>query len=116
MLQVDDALISWLHDRDFEIAIETNGTMPVPRSIDWICVSPKAGAALVQRSGDELKLVHPQAGAEPDRYEHLHFRHFFLQPMDGRHLDHNIDSTIAYCRANPTWQLSIQSHKYLGIP
>ena len=116
MLQVDLSLIDALHNQHFEIAIESNGTLPVPRAIDWICVSPKAGAELVQRSGDELKLVYPQPGAEPDRFRELDFRHFFLQPMDSAERDRNTDSTIAYCQSHPQWRLSLQTHKLIGIP
>ena len=116
LLQFDDALIGQLHNHGFEIAIETNGTIAAPGAVDWVCVSPKAGTELVQRSGDELKLVFPQRGAEPDLYESLSFRHFFLQPMDGPALEENVALTIDYSRARPQWQVSIQTHKYLGIP
>jgi 7-carboxy-7-deazaguanine synthase len=115
MLQVDEPLIDALHAAGFEIAIETNGTLPVPRSIDWICVSPKAGAPLVQRSGDELKLVHPQAGLGPEDLGDLDFRHFLLQPMDGPAQDANTVSTVDYCLAHPKWRLSVQTHKLLGL-
>ena len=115
MLQVDDPLINTLHAAGFEIAIETNGTLPVPRSIDWICVSPKEGAALVQRSGDELKLVHPQAGLGPEDLGDLDFRHFLLQPMDGQALEANTVSAVDYCLAHPKWRLSVQTHKLLGL-
>jgi 7-carboxy-7-deazaguanine synthase (Cx14CxxC type) len=116
MLQVDAALIEALHARSFTIAIETNGTLPVPRAIDWICVSPKAGAALVQTHGQELKLVYPQAGAEPERFEHLHFEHFFLQPMDGPERIRNTERAVAYCLEHPRWRISLQTHKLMGIP
>ena len=115
MLQVDDPLIDALHAAGFEIAIETNGTLPVPRSIDWICVSPKEGAKLVQRSGDELKLVHPQAGLGPEDLGDLDFRHFLLQPMDGQALEANTVSAVDYCLAHPKWRLSVQTHKLLGL-
>ena len=115
MLQVDDELIDALHAQGFEIAIETNGTLPVPRSIDWICVSPKSGAPIVQTSGEELKLVYPQDGLEPEAMEHMDFRHRFLQPMDGADLSANTTKAIAYCRRHPGWQLSLQTHKLLGI-
>jgi 7-carboxy-7-deazaguanine synthase (Cx14CxxC type) len=117
MLQVDEPLIDALHDAGFEIAIETNGTLPVPRSIDWICVSPKAEAELVQRSGDELKLVYPQAEIEPAALEALDFSHFLLQPMDQGELKtaDNVRAAIAYCLAHPKWRLSIQAHKLLGL-
>ena len=116
MLQVDEALIGALHARGFTIAIETNGTLPVPRSDDWICVSPKAGAKLKQRSGDELKLVYPQQGLDPADLEGLAFRHRFLQPMDGADAKRNTEASIAYCKAHPAWRLSLQTHKLLGIP
>jgi 7-carboxy-7-deazaguanine synthase (Cx14CxxC type) len=116
LLQLDRPLIDALHDEGFEIAIETNGTVPAPEGIDWICVSPKAGVPLVLTAGDELKLVYPQAGAEPQRFERLPFRHFSLQPMDGPERDRNTELAIAYCLAHPTWRLSLQTHKFLGIP
>jgi len=116
MLQVDVPLLEALKRRGFDIAIETNGTLPVPSAIDWICVSPKAGAELVQKSGDELKLVFPQPGAEPERYRHLEFRHFFLQPMDSTERRTNTDAAIAYCLAHPQWRLSLQTHKLIGLP
>jgi len=116
MLQVDDALIAALHARGFTIAIETNGTLPVPRSIDWICVSPKAGTELKQRSGDELKLVYPQVGLDPADLEVLSFSHRFLQPMDGTEASRNTALSVAYCKAHPGWRLSLQTHKLLGIP
>jgi 7-carboxy-7-deazaguanine synthase len=117
MLQVDEALISALHGAGFEIAIETNGTLPVPRAIDWICVSPKAGAPLVQRSGDELKLVYPQDCFDPAEVESLDFGHFLLQPMDaGSDSPANLRAAIDYCLAHPRWRLSVQTHKLLGLP
>jgi 7-carboxy-7-deazaguanine synthase (Cx14CxxC type) len=116
MLQVDEALIDALHAAGFEIAIETNGTLPVPRAIDWICVSPKAGAKLVQRSGNELKLVYPQVEIEPSQLEVLDFAHFLLQPMDeGASTADNLKAAIAYCLAHPKWRLSLQTHKLLGL-
>jgi len=116
MLQVDEELIRALHRTGFEIAIETNGTLPVPRAIDWICVSPKAGAALVQRSGDELKLVYPQDALDPAQVERLDFAHFLLQPMDrGEATPANLRAAIDYCRAHPKWRLSLQTHKLLGL-
>jgi 7-carboxy-7-deazaguanine synthase (Cx14CxxC type) len=115
MLQVDEPLTAALHEAGFEIAIETNGTLPVPRAIDWICVSPKAEAELVQRSGHELKLVYPQAGGEPSRYEALAFDHFFLQPMDGPEREANTRRAVGYCLAHPRWRLSLQTHKLIGI-
>jgi 7-carboxy-7-deazaguanine synthase (Cx14CxxC type) len=115
MLQVDQPLIDALHASGFEIAIETNGTLSVPHSIDWICVSPKAGAALVQTTGDELKLVFPQAGLRPDALSGLAFTNRFLQPMDGPAREANTAAAIAYCQAHPDWRLSVQTHKVLGI-
>ena len=116
MLQVDEALISTLHYHGFEIAIETNGTFEVPRSIDWICVSPKAGIEVVQRSGDELKLVYPQAGLGPSDVAGFEFRYRYLQPMDGPDLIANTAGAVAFCRSNPHWRLSLQTHKLIGIP
>lgn len=115
MLQVDDALITALHKAGFEIAIETNGTLPVPRTIDWICVSPKAGAALVQRTGDELKLVFPQPDLLPDAVDGLAFKHLYLQPMDGPEIAANTQKAVDYCKADPRWRLSLQTHKMIGI-
>lgn len=116
MLQVDDPLIDALHVRGFIIAIETNGTLPVPDSIDWICVSPKAGTKIAQRTGHELKLVFPQADLEPASLEALKFEHRFLQPMDGADQLRNTELAVAYCTANPIWRLSLQTHKLIGIP
>lgn len=116
MLQVDEALIAALHAAGFEIAIETNGTLPVPRAIDWICVSPKGGAALRQRTGDELKLVYPQDALDPRSFESLAFTHFLLQPMDeGRKGPANLRAAIAYAQAHPKWRVSVQTHKLLGL-
>jgi 7-carboxy-7-deazaguanine synthase len=115
LLQLDEPLLGALHDRGFRIAIETNGTLAAPAAIDWICVSPKAGADLVQDSGDELKLIHPQPGADPSAFVDLAFDQFFLQPMDGPDRDHNTRLTVEYCLAHPQWRLSLQTHKYLGI-
>jgi 7-carboxy-7-deazaguanine synthase len=116
MLQVDEALIAALHTRGFTIALETNGTLPVPAAIDWVCISPKAGTELKQRSGDELKLVYPQPGLDPEDLEELDFPHRFLQPMDGADRARNTVLSIAYCKAHPAWRLSLQTHKLLGIP
>jgi len=116
LLQLDEPLVAALHSRGFRVAIETNGTRAVLPGIDWICVSPKAGAELVVRSGDELKLVFPQAGAEPERYLELDFDHFFLQPMDGPARAPNTALAVRYCLAHPQWRLSLQTHKVLGIP
>lgn len=115
LLQLDEAAITALHDRGFEVAVETNGTQPAPRSLDWICVSPKAGAPLVQTSGSELKLVFPQDKAMPDAFEGLAFDHFFLQPMDGPETALNTERAIEYCLQNPRWRLSLQTHKLLGL-
>jgi len=115
MLQVDEALIEALHETGFGIAIESNGTLPVPRSIDWICISPKAGAELVQTSGDELKLVYPQAGITPEEVAGLAFGTFLLQPMDGDNRTQNIQAALDYCLEHPGWRLSLQTHKIIGI-
>lgn len=116
LLQVDSALIDALHARGFRIALETNGTLPVPPGIDWVCVSPKAQAEVVQTRGQELKLVYPQAGVDPARFEAMDFERFLLQPMDGPDRVANTQAAIAYCLAHPRWRLSVQTHKYLGIP
>jgi 7-carboxy-7-deazaguanine synthase (Cx14CxxC type) len=116
MLQVDAALIDALHAQGFTIAIESNGTLPVPRSIDWICISPKAGSKLVQSSGDELKLVWPQPGSDKDALAALDFAHFLLQPMDNAVRDANVAECIAAVQADPRWRLSLQTHKLLGLP
>lgn len=115
LLQVDKALIGALHARGFEIGVETNGTQAAPEGLDWICVSPKSDAELVQRSGHELKLVYPQEKATPDRFEHLAFDHYFLQPMDSPTAAANLAAAINFCTANPRWRLSLQSHKMIGI-
>jgi len=115
LLQLDEPLIDALHSCGFEVAVETNGTQPAPAGVDWICVSPKANAPLVLTAGDELKLVYPQAGGEPERYAALDFEHFFLQPMDGPDVRENTRLAIAYCLAHPRWRLSVQTHKVVGI-
>ncbi len=115
LLQLDAALVEALHARGFEIAVESNGTQDPPAGLDWICVSPKAGAPLRLRQGNELKLVFPQEGAEPERFESLEFDHFFLQPMDGPRVADNTSAALAYCLAHPRWRLSLQTHKLLGI-
>ena len=115
LLQVDDKLVAALHARNFEIGVETNGTQVAPAGIDWICVSPKADAKLLLQSGHELKLVYPQQSALPDRFEHLAFDHFFLQPMDSPTAAANLEAAITYCIDNPRWRLSLQSHKMIGI-
>ena len=115
LLQVDGALIEALHARGFAVAVETNGTIIPPDGMDWICVSPKAGADLVLRSGHELKLVYPQAGAQPESFAGLDFERFSLQPMDGPDVAQNTQSAIDYCLRHPQWRLSVQTHKTLGI-
>jgi len=115
-LQLDAALIDDLHSRRFSIAIETNGTHPLPPGIDWITVSPKAGAPLVVTSGDELKLVYPQPGAMPEEFAGLAFRQYFLQPMDGPHVKEYVQKTAEYCLAHPLWRVSLQTHKIIGLP
>jgi len=115
LLQLDAPLIDALHARGFEVAIETNGTLPAPDGIDWICASPKAGAEFVLRTGDELKLVFPQEGIDPAAFEGLAFAHFFLQPMDSPERDRNTADACAYCLDHPVWRLSLQTHKFIGI-
>ncbi len=115
LLQVDEALVAALHARGFAIALETNGTLLAPAGIDWVCVSPKANAAVAQTRGQELKLVYPQPGVDPARFEHLNFERFLLQPLDGPDRAANTEAAIAYCLAHPRWRLSVQTHKYLGI-
>ena len=116
LLQLDVPLVHALHSRGAEIAVETNGTRIPPPGIDWICVSPKAGTELLLKSGDELKLVFPQRGVTPESFEHLLFRSFFLQPMDGPDRESNTRLALEYCLRNPRWTLSVQLHKFLGIP
>jgi 7-carboxy-7-deazaguanine synthase (Cx14CxxC type) len=116
MLQVDQPLVDALHANGFTIAIETNGTLPVLDTIDWICVSPKAGSELKQHRGQELKLVYPQDGVDPAQYLGLAFDYRFLQPMDGPARAANTQAAVAYCKAHPAWRLSVQTHKILGIP
>lgn len=115
LLQVDQELVDALHARGFRIAVETNGTQPAPHGLDWICVSPKANAELVLLAGNELKLVYPQDKIAPERFEHLAFEHFFLQPMDSPTAAANLEAAITYCIHNPRWRLSLQSHKTIGI-
>lgn len=114
-LQLDQDAVDELHCYGFEVAIETNGTRPLPVGVDWICVSPKAGTGLAVTSGHELKLVHPQPGVDPDDYLHLDFQHFQLQPLDGPDLAANTAAAIDYCLAHPQWSLSIQTHKLIGV-
>ncbi|MCC7002246.1 MAG: 7-carboxy-7-deazaguanine synthase [Gemmatimonadaceae bacterium] len=115
LLQLDAAAIAALHARGFEVAVETNGTQPLPEGLDWVCVSPKANAPVVVAGGDELKLVYPQALARPERFEDLDFRHWYLQPMDGPDLAANTAAAIAYVLAHPRWRLSVQTHKVIGV-
>ena len=116
LLQLDEALILACHAHGLEVGVETNGTQPAPEGLDWICVSPKAGAALVQRKGDELKLIFPQDGLDPESVVDLSFRHRFLQPMDGPARAENTARAAAYCQSHPAWRLSLQTHKLIGLP
>ncbi|MDQ3819035.1 MAG: 7-carboxy-7-deazaguanine synthase [Acidobacteriota bacterium] len=116
LLQLDEPLVTAFHGEGFEVAIETNGTRLAPPGVDWVCVSPKTGAELALRSGDELKLVFPQVGGDPELYEHLDFRHFYLQPMDGPERELNTRLAVRYCLEHPQWRLSLQTHKLIGIP
>ena len=115
LLQLDDELVDAFHQEGFTVAVETNGTREAPSAIDWVCVSPKAGAPLVQRTGSELKLVFPQGHAMPEEFENLDFEHFFLQPMDGPAVEENTKRAVEYCMSHPRWRLSLQTHKLLGI-
>jgi 7-carboxy-7-deazaguanine synthase len=115
LLQLDETLIHELHVREFEVAVETNGTQPAPEGLDWICVSPKADAEVVLKKGNELKLVYLQEEAPPERFADLEFEHFFLQPMDGPERDVLTQRAITYCKMNPKWRLSLQMHKIVGI-
>lgn len=115
LLQLDDAAVAAFHAEGFEVAIETNGTLPAPPGLDWVCVSPKAGTDLALTVGDDLKLVYPQPGAEPEGYEELDFTRFLLQPMDGPDREANTAAAVRYSLAHPQWHLSLQTHKYLGI-
>lgn len=116
MLQLDSALVDALHARGFRISVESNGTLPATPGIDWLCVSPKAGTDVVQRSGDELKLVWPQLGIALDELEGWDFRHFLVQPMDGPDPDASLDAAIALVMDRPTWRLTLQAHKIVGLP
>jgi len=115
-LQLDPQLVGAFQAVGFEVAIETNGTRPVPTGLDWVCVSPKSGAELVQRCGDELKAVFPQSALDLDALATLDFSHFFLQPMDGPEVQTNTDAAVRYCLAHPPWRLSLQTHKLVGLP
>ena len=116
LLQLDTEVVDALHARGFYVAVETNGTQPAPAGLDWICVSPKIGAPLKLTTGDELKLVYPQAGGDPEQFEHLDFSSFRLSPMDGPNIRENTAAAVEYCLKRPQWRLSLQTHKYLGIP
>lgn len=116
LLQLDAPLIEALHGAGFEVGVETNGTIPAPEGLDWVCVSPKSTAELKQLSGDELKLVYPQADAPPSKFEGLNFRHFIIQPLDGPDRDAALKQSLEFCRANPHWRLGLQTHKLLDIP
>ena len=116
LLQMDAAAVAALHDQGFTVAVETNGTRPTPPGLDWICVSPKAGAPVVLERADELKLVYPQEGAAPEDFEGLGYPRLLLQPMDGPDRERNTAEAVDYCLAHPQWKLSLQTHKYLGIP
>jgi 7-carboxy-7-deazaguanine synthase len=116
MLQLDEALIEALHGRGFRVAAESNGTLPATPGIDWLCISPKAGTDIVQRSGDELKLVWPQSGVDPAALEQWDFDHFLVQPMYGQNLKRSIDSAISLAMERPKWRLTLQAHKVVGLP
>ena len=116
LLQLDPPLIDALHGQGFEIAVESNGTLAAPDGLDWICVSPKSDAPVVQMRGQELKLVYPQPGIDPARFEGLDFERFYLQPMDGPDQAANTQAAVAYCLSHPRWRLSVQTHKYIGVP
>tara|TARA_E500000331_G_scaffold263470_1_gene254470 strand:+ start:6849 stop:7481 length:633 start_codon:yes stop_codon:yes gene_type:complete len=116
LLQLHKNLIEALHFNKFEIAVETNGTIKAPKNIDWICVSPKVGTNLKIVKGDELKLVYPQHGVKPSEYENLQFDYFSLQPMDNKEIKENTQKAIKYCHEHPLWRLSLQTHKFIGIP
>ena len=115
-LQLDDELLFELKKVSAEVAIETNGTLALPSGIDWICMSPKANTDIVVTTGDEIKIIYPQAGINPLDFEHLDYGHFYIQPMDNSFQDENTKAAIAFCKANPKWKLSIQTHKLLNIP
>lgn len=116
LLQLDASLIRVLHENKCTVAIETNGTVEVPLGVDWVCMSPKANTDIVVRSGNEIKIVYPQSGIDPKDYEMFDFQHFFIQPMDGPNWEHTTQAAIEFCKNNPVWKLSVQSHKYINIP
>jgi 7-carboxy-7-deazaguanine synthase len=115
LLQVNEALTEALHHQGFTIAVETNGTLPLPVGVDWVCVSPKAGAPLVVHDGQELKVIFPQKGIDIQQLTHLNFEHFYIQPMDGLFARQNTQKAIDFCKENPIWKLSVQTHKVIGI-
>lgn len=115
LLQLDDALIKVLHEHDFEIAVETNGTLEVPEGIDWVCMSPKANTDILVQKGSEIKVVYPQKGIDPKDFENMDFEHFYIQPMDSPKQEENTLQAIVYCKQNPKWKISLQTHKILGI-
>jgi 7-carboxy-7-deazaguanine synthase len=115
-LQLDKNLIEAFHAEGMEVAIETNGTLPVPEGVDWVCVSPKSGSTLLVEEGDEIKLVYPQQGHQPSDFIHLKFNYFFLQPMFDDQENNNLETTVEYCLSHPRWSLSLQTHKLLGLP
>lgn len=116
LLQLDTPLIDALHTFEFEVAVETNGTLLPPAGIDWICMSPKPDTQIVLNKGDELKFVYPQMKIQPDSFIDMEFKHFYLQPMDGPHLKDHIQKCVTYCLEHPVWSISLQTHKILGIP
>jgi 7-carboxy-7-deazaguanine synthase len=116
LLQLDKNLIEAFHAEGMEVAIETNGTLPVPEGVDWVCVSPKSGSTLLVEEGDEIKLVYPQQGHQPSDFIHLKFNYFFLQPMFDDQENNNLETTVKYCLSHPRWSLSLQTHKLLGLP
>lgn len=116
LLQLDDGLIEAFHKAGFEVAVESNGTILPPPGIDWLCISPKIGSEMIVTEGQELKLVYPQTGGEPEQFEHLDFEHFFLQPMDSAYQAQNTAAAVDYCKTYPRWRLSLQTHKMVGIP
>ena len=116
LLQLDEMLISSLHKKGFAVAVETNGTIEAPENIDWICMSPKANTDIVQRNGNEIKIVFPQEGIDPKAFEGLVFQHYYLQPMDSEMQEENTRACVDYCLSNPKWKLSLQTHKLIGLP
>ncbi len=116
LLQLDQTLVDAFHAKGIEIAVESNGTVEPPKDIDWLCISPKIGSKLIVTKGQELKLVYPQTGGEPEKFAHLDFENFFLQPMDSPEQIENTVKAVDYCKAHPQWRLSVQSHKYINIP